>query len=623
MGTWNAAMDVEVPVAMPRRLYVQARANWYRAHDGQEGRPLLPRNDAALPFPVPPGSVLARKITGFEERRIQTTGEGVGNATGVERFPIYGDPASDYAVDPALYVFPDEAAAINAERMRAALAVPFACPIGSRRVDVPVTEWGIVVYTVSECRRPDGTLVAPVPGPDARPLDLAPFAIGNPPISVPPAQRPEGASSFDYLAGWRAAQVGDFALEGSLGLSLRPGAGADPRSHDWWAASSFAEELLEFRPPNLRGAYESYDAPLEIPLGRMRFVAIRDPHPWIPAEALPPHANGVAEPFRVRTSYTGGAQFTHVYRLVKADRVLFHLAHRHGLAEFPHPAVPEGVITGTYVDHADGNFFKQPEAAYLFAGLVVLTGIYLPYLIAAPAFATSVASAGLVVTGTLAAAETATGLDLGGKDALREAAKASAYLGGFDDFWGVILRELAVMVQDPDDRDRLRVRLATIRADLDERGGVGLVVARTVVQVATAIATANVAQAGTFAQQVSIDLAQQALSALEGVAEANNGVELERIITDQIRERTLAAVDQLIDRVNQAAHNAREDARSEAIAEEASQSYGEHNASPDLPATDHPSPELRATCFPCELAAFIGELLDWLMFKQKREAIHG
>ena len=83
-----ANLDPEAEYVMTRAEWADVRAAYLRLAGNQ-------RNDAALPYPVPPGAVWARKVTGVVA--VDTARVG---STQVRYRLVYGDPASDQATAP-------------------------------------------------------------------------------------------------------------------------------------------------------------------------------------------------------------------------------------------------------------------------------------------------------------------------------------------------------------------------------------------------------------------------------------------------------------------------------------------------------------------------------------------
>jgi hypothetical protein len=80
-----ANLDPEAEYVLTRAEWAEARAAYLRASGNQ-------RDDAALPYPVPPGAVWARKVTGVEAVDQARVG-----SSQVRYRLLYGDPASDRA----------------------------------------------------------------------------------------------------------------------------------------------------------------------------------------------------------------------------------------------------------------------------------------------------------------------------------------------------------------------------------------------------------------------------------------------------------------------------------------------------------------------------------------------
>lgn len=350
--------------------------------------------------------------------------------------------------------------------------------------------------------------------------------------------------------------------------------------HDWWRDTPFAEERVTFRVPLVKGAWHTWNPPVEHKVDALagELVAIRWPHPWLPESAIPETAFR-KEPLYIQTTYDGENVDVHTYRLVDpafaGHTVLFnHVAHRHGLVRLEHPVpgaggVPVSYLMGRYVNHADGNWLKTEEARYVaLAGIIVTGGVLLGAAggLGALAGGGTVgatggglglglggwAAIGLTVggAGAVGTVEAATGADLGGLQTLRELAKGTAYISAaFDTIWLEFFRQMVVVAQDPERADRLRYRLAALAAELRAGGGLPLAVTRLATQALLAYAQGAYVDslALNAGQEAALEVAEQAIRRVRDEVAKLNDRELERIVDERLRAYQLQELQAAID----------------------------------------------------------------------------
>jgi hypothetical protein len=495
---WN---ELEVEVTVPARVFAEIRRRYLEPRpDHGELRVMGSREE--YPHPMTGRAPIARKITGITSGFFGRTNGAptLRGPTSVEK-PIrynYGAPAEDFAINAAAF---------------APGAIPTVTTGGQPAVGTPRRlgyKPAIPGVTVANVRK----FLALV--------------------------RPE-----EVGAPRRADFVGALAWErdGATNTAMLPRAGGelDPAALDrWWTSGPDGERPIRFQPRKVLGYAGPEDAAV-VGFASPQLVLVRDPHPWIPAEYLPPAAG----PY-VALAQTNGE--IRRYRPVKVRSVYVSKGERHTLRDTGHGLQVwyEEASSGNFLDSSLGRAFVQVGAG----ALGVLTG---GFGLAAAGAIQGAAFSGSAASGALTAAQavavnpgayvqagygaTLAGASVGSAiapeetaKALAEIAKASTFLADFDGIFGAIGREIAITLQtDPRRRDRLRFKLAELKAMVKAKGGVALELVQELYAAVKATVTAGAVEGLAAAEQAVFKYAEKAASALAEYLETRNSGELTRI----------------------------------------------------------------------------------------------
>lgn len=554
----------EVPVRLPRRRYALARRAWHRS--------VSPSRHPGLPFLEPPGGKVAARITAVDPGMVTTL---------QVRAPayVYDAPAEDFALELAAYVEGPEPSTVTTVQ-----DPPHRAP-GSGPVR-------IVTPPPRQVTRPDvARFVAAIAPPSPAGRWIGQRRPNDPVPSV--AYYPTPA---------RVELVGALAIEdaGRHGAALLPRSGAIADT-GWWTASSWAAELVTFVPPLLWASFKALSPAVVLDLGEPRKVLIADPHPWIPVEDLPPAAGSVV---RIPLLYDGRNPEPRTLRPVLSRYVVFHASPgRHELHETGH-----GLLV-KYTHRERGNLLSKLSSSGGFAGDVFRAGAstLAGEIIATAAGAVVGLGAGAgVVQAALAGARHA-GLDLSSAielatatgpagiatepaevgnvgqrladaliraapDAYRlapvvapeeteafliEVARGSVWLAGFDGVWGRLLRESVLLsIKDPLKRNRIRLELGKLAAEVARQGGMTLAIAKALYDAVASYVVGTATGGLSLALEAGFEAAQQALDLLLYALETRGMAELRATVEAQANARAMARLDELLAAV--AAEDARE-----------------------------------------------------------------
>lgn len=557
----EADIPLEIPIAMPARLYAPARARWYRETGAA-------RDDEALPPFVPEGALLARKLSRVD--RVMYSGWI--DTGGIYRFEA---PAEDVALDPTAFVETSEPPGQVVQDpapvvvLRRGQAPPPRPP--ARFVPDPARCVALVTTPALE-RVPAPQIVANgawKPRVEFYPAPVREELVGLLAVEVPQSRH------------------GRYLVRRDGGPVL---AGAVPPSN----------QVYVWTPPLVRGAYGRMEQAELKALDAPELALVPDPHPFLDAEALPA---GEGPDVVVATSYDYTTIEFRRFRRVRTQVLIVPTAKRHSARRREegwighHREAPSGNLLGKVIDALPGEFESgiRTLARSAAVQLVLTVATYGAAAAATSALAQAAevgaagaaGSASSTAPGAVARTETAgavssssssaaatparaveaasTAAPLAAKvapvvapkvtnAALAEAAKGSAYLAGLDEFYGIVLRELVVQAQlTQRDRDALRLELALIKAKVAEEGGQTLAIAVTVwravraivLTVATGGAAEGAARAVEEAAMQALSAAQKAVELLTTALRANDERELLRIVEEKIRAMDAAAIAEL------------------------------------------------------------------------------
>jgi hypothetical protein len=500
---WN---ELEIAVTLPARVYVSVRQKYLHALS-KPNDPDAPSR-ASIPHPMTGRAPIAKRITGVHTGyfgRNSTTPALNGPASTLRPIDYFYDaPADDFAVELAAFR--------SASVPESVTTTP-----GTAQVSAP----GKLGYKPA------------VPGVSIRTAQLDRFLAVVSPRTVGAARR--------------ADFVGAFAIEqpGASNEALTPKHGGTVlRSDSWWAAGAEGDRLVSFVPTAVQG----YDGPYRASahtFPKPTLVLVRDPHPWLPAEYLPPR-----EGEYVLIANTRGQ--IERFRPVRVSTVYWTPYKRRELRDTGRGLLPwyEEAESGNFLNTSAGRVAVQVGAL----AIGVLTGgAALPALGAigsityggsavAPALNTVQAVAinpgvyvqvgyGGVMTGAAVGSVVAPNPTA---NALAELAKGSQFLGGLDGILGAIGREIAINLQtSPARRDGLRLQLAQLKAKIQAQGGAFLRGAQGAVALLRAAVTAGADAGLTAGEQAALEIAQRAASALDQLLSTRNDLELTRAAYDK------------------------------------------------------------------------------------------
>lgn len=553
--SWDTPVPLD-PWTLPGlapSIYATVRADWHRFTGN-------PRRDDVIPFPAPIGDT-ARKITGLRpafnrENGIAAWGE----------LYLFDDPASDiYAPD----------SRTQPARMR---VVTTTTPTAGRDAQGRI-RLGAVTVTTDE-PEPGQTLVIP-------PADMATLRTG-----YQSSYSPLGAP-IHYPPGWpRASWIGSWAVErtSGAGLALVTPASVLPASGP----------LRDFTPPTVPVSFGGNGIAIRTPIDPSDYVWIRDPHPWIPADRMPPGTRGAK-----MLSLFGPDRFELItLRKVQARDlpggpfVAWVPNDRHALRRDAN-----GVWEGSYRHHESGNLLSRFENAggpfgAVYRALNRTGAIEILFTVAAAAVTlgagAGIVQAGLAGAGNLAAtgpgglagavsgggaasgglgaaggAATGPGGPFGqaltlaiqnqaaiargalyhpetGDPVLIEASKASLWLQGMDGIWGAALRSLTAGALTPAQRSEFRIAMVELRARIATIGGGGVAIAGAVAQavrsIVLAVGTGGLAPVVETGLRLAQESAAQATKILNEI-EASRAL---RDLEDAARLEAIRQIDAII-----------------------------------------------------------------------------
>lgn len=553
--SWETPVPLD-PWVLPQldaARYAEVRAAWFRFTGS-------PRRDDAVPFPAAPVDT-ARKITGI--RPAFNKPQGI--AAWGELF-LFDDPASD-AYAPGLRTVLVRYRTVTTQNATAGRDARGRIVLGT-------------VTTQTDEPEPGQTLIVPVP-------DMASLRTG-----YQTSYNPAGPPSH-YPAGWpKAAWVGSHAVErGTLpGMALETPAVSAPQS--WLGAPDFV-------PPSVPVSFGGLGIARRIQLSPDDYVWMRDPHPWIPPDRMPPGTRGgkvlslfgpdrfeIVSLRRVRAGDLPGGPFV---AWVDNER---HVLRRDA----------NGVWEGSYRHHESGNVLSQLENAggpfgavyrtlnrtgaievlFTVAAAAVTLGAGAGFAQAALAGASGAAGAGAgslapgiaagaasATVGAVAAPSVGPGGPFGaaleaakanqaliergvlynpdtGDPVLIEASKASLWVQGLDGIWGAMLRSFTAGALTPAKRAEFRIAMVELRARIATMGGGAIAIAGAVAQVARTLVLALGTGGLAPAVEAGLELAQASVSQATQIL---NELELQRALASleaSARLDALRQIDQLI-----------------------------------------------------------------------------
>lgn len=486
--------EVEIPIQTVARYYHEMRANYLRVTGA-------PRNDQWYPCFLPPGSMRARKLTAAQQ----------------DGYYAYNDPASDFAVDPAAVREAPEP--VNTITIQDAAPRPYF--YGGRAVKPPAPPPRFVTEI-------DKSRFLAVIAPAGN-LGPATFQGGRAvaPSRYPTPIRPE-------LVGVHAVE--DSARHGRALVSVN---GAPLNLTDsWWIGNPIHAyaPAPTFAAAHAAGFYGWNYGVQAIDFPQPVKVLIRDPHPWIPAAAMPvPAGPNVAIPLY------GGTQ-VNVYRPVMTTRILVPIGKRRELRDTGH-----GLMLW-YTEAPSGNYWGTDWGrATIIAGIIIVgpSAAFAVGAVAGPTIGAVLTAAVLPLATGLAIAPTATA------EVLAEIAKGTQYLAGFDLFYGQLFRELAIIAQgDIQAQNRLRLALAKLKGDIDKDGGLSLVILHLVVDTALAVTSGGASEALSATYKAAQVAIEQAIKQLTDILAARNEMQLLQIVNEKVREENLRQLTAFLEELN-------------------------------------------------------------------------
>jgi hypothetical protein len=390
----------------------------------------------------------------------------------------------------------------------------------------------------------------------------------------------------------REDHLGCWALELEIGAArhgramVRRDGRPIERGDAWWSGTSWGRELIPWSSPRL-GNYYGWGPAKLLDLGTPRPVLIEDPHPFVASEYLPRSLGP-----KVALALAGGRPRT--FRPVMSRYVMIADHARNELREV------EGALIGWYTEAESGNLFARLDRmggivgegyrfvardaalrGLIIAAVTIATGGIGGVAVTQAVSAASAPAGGLVFApgggsplGDLVQAvaqhpaDTAATNEREVNSLLEEVAKGTSYLAGIDGFYGTLFRELAIMAQDPRDRDALRLALIRIRGELAAWGGKPLAIGRAVFEaVRSAVIAIGTAGIGTAAE-LALKAGERAAEEMQKLLEARNLIEVRRIMEERVRARHLEQLELLIARWNEESRAAEEAAAPAAVAGE-------------------------------------------------------